>query len=299
MKREWYRHHSLYVMLLLPLSCIILFKYVPIYGIQIAFRDYKITSGITTSPWVGLENFQRFLESYMFAEIMRNTIRINLYSLVLFPLPLIFALLINYMPSRRFKKSIQTVSYAPHFISTVVICAMILQFTDPRNGLINAIIVKFGGQEVNLIAKPEYFASLYVWTGEWQRLGYSSIIYVSALAGVSPELHEAAIMDGASILKRIWHVDIPTILPTFCILLVLRCGSLLGVGYEKVYLLQNNLNLEASEVISTYTYKIGIASSSPEYSYSTAIGQFVSVINVTMLMIVNYISRRLSGSSLW
>ncbi len=295
-----FRHHSaLYSMVLLPLVIIILFRYVPMWGIQIAFRNYRPARGITGSQYVGLQYFEKFIHSYQFGQVMRNTLLINLYTLVTFPLPLIFALMLNYLPFRRFRKTVQMVSYAPHFISTVVLCSMILEFTKVRGGMINSVLAALGVTPANWMAKPEYFYSIYVWSGIWQELGYNSIIFISALAGISPELHEAATVDGASLVKRIWHVDIPGILPTFCIMLILSCGRLMTIGYEKVLLLQNNVNTEVSEVISTYAYNVGLATKTPQYSYSAAISLFTSVVNMVMLFIVNRISGRLSGNSLW
>jgi len=269
------------------------------YGVQIAFRDYTPVRTFSTSPWVGMKHFMRFFNNHRFWSIIRNTLSISLYSLATFPLPIILALLLNYMPSQRFKRTVQLVSYAPHFISTVVMVGIILQFLDTRNGLLNIIIRALGGESVNFMGKPEYFYHIYIWSGVWQNIGYSSIIYIAVLSGVSSELHEAAIVDGANILRRIWHVDLPSILPTVAILLIMSCGNILSVGYEKIYLMQNNLNVKVSEVISTYVYKQGIAATTPQYSYGTAIGLFVSVINVILLIIVNRVSAKLSGSSLW
>ena len=297
--REITRHGALYVMLLLPVTILILFKYIPMYGIQIAFRDYRIARGILGSQWVGLKYVRKFFESYRFWDILRNTLLINLYSLATFPLSLIFALLLNYLPFRHYKKTIQMVSYAPHFISTVVMCSMILQFMNARGGIFNVALSYFGVPPKNYMADPKYFYSIYVWTGVWQELGYSSIIYIAALSGISSELHEAAIVDGANIVHRIWHIDIPGVLPTFCILLIMRCGSLLSVGFEKILLLQNNLNNSVSEVISTYVYGIGISSGRPQYSYAAAIDLFTALINMTLLFTVNRITGKLSGSSLF
>lgn len=298
-QRELSRHGALYIMLLIPLIVLVVFKYVPMYGVQIAFRDFRITRSIEESPWVGLKYVERFLNSKQFAITLRNTLSINLYSLVTFPLSLIFALLLNYLPFKRYRRTIQMVSYAPHFISTVVMCSMILQFLNARDGILNVALGYLGVPAVNYMAKPEYFYSIYVWTGVWQELGYGAIIYIAALSSISPELHEAAIVDGANIVRRIWHVDIPGVLPTFCILLIMRCGSLLNIGFEKVLLLQNNLNISVSEVISTYVYDIGINSSRPQYSYSAAIGLFQSIVNMVLLLSVNKITGKLSGSSLF
>lgn len=290
---------ALYAMLLIPMAVLIIFKYLPMYGIQIAFKDFRIARGIEGSAWVGFKYFQKFFSSYQFGSILRNTLLINLYSLATFPLSLIFALMIHYLGNKKFKKTVQMISYAPHFISRVVMCSMIIQFLDARNGLINSFLGLFGVEAVNYMAKPEYFYSIYVWSDVWQQIGFNSIIYVAALAGISPEYHEAAIVDGASLIKRIWFIDIPCVMPTFCILLIMQCGRLLSLGYEKVLLLQNNLNLDVSQVISTYSYQIGLSSSKPQYSYASAIGLFTSVINMIMLLSVNKITAKIGGSSLF
>lgn len=300
-RREFTRNYQLYLLILIPLVIIILFKYVPMYGVQIAFRDFKITKSITSGKWVGLKYFEKFFNSPLAMTYIVNTLSISLYELLLFPLSMILALLLNYIPSVGYRKSVQMISYAPHFISTVVMCGIILQFLQGRNGLINVILGLFGVESRNWITYPSAFRHIYVWSGVWQNLGYDSIIYIAALSGVSHELHEAAIVDGASLVKRIWHVDIPSILPTFCILLIMRCGSIMNVGFQKVLLLQNNLNLSASEIISTYTYNIGLNStgSMPQYAYGAAIGLFTSVVNLILLVLVNRITKRLSGSGLW
>ena len=290
---------ALYLMILVPMALLIIFDYIPMWGVQIAFKDFRASLSITKSPWVGLKHFEKFFSYYRFGDIIRNTLSINLYSLCTFPLPLILAILFNYIGCQKYKRFVQTVSYAPHFISTVVLCSMVLQFLNARGGLINEFLGLFGIPAVNYMGKPQYFYTIYVWSGVWQSIGYNSVIFIAALSSISPELHEAAIVDGATILKRIWHIDIPGVLPTFCILLIMRCGSLLSIGYEKVLLLQNNLNSTVSEVISTYSYKVGLASSHPQYSFSAAIGLFTSLINLAMLLTVNKITDRLSGSSLF
>ena len=292
-------HWLLYLLVSIPVALLLVFHYAPLYGIQIAFKDYIPVKGVWDSAWVGLKHIRRFFTNYKFWQILRNTLFINLYGLATFPLSLILALLLHYVPSRRYKKLVQTVSYAPHFISMVVMCGIILQFFDARTGVFNALLGLFGVPPVNYMARPGSFYHIYIWTSIWQDLGYASIIYIAALAGVSPELHEAAIVDGASIVKRIVHVDIPGILPTFCTLLILRCGSLLSVGFEKILLLQNNLNSGVSEVISTYVYKQGLTGTMPQYSYSTAIGLFVALVNLAMLVTVNGIVRKLDGGGLW
>lgn len=297
--KHFRRYGALYIMLILPMTVLILFHYVPMYGVQIAFRNYRITRGIADSPWVGFKYFIKFFRYHNFWQIIRNTLVVNLYSLLTFPLSLVLALLLAHVPFRRFAKIVQNVSYVPHFISMVVLCSMVVQFTNARTGMINSFLGLFGVPPVNYMAKKEYYYSIYVWSGVWQDLGYSSIIYIAALAGISPELHEAAIMDGASIVKRIWHIDVPGVMPTFCILLIMRCGSLMNVGFEKALLLQNSLNMSVSEVISTYSYNIGLNSATPQYSYASAIGLFTSVINLIMLCLVNSVVKRVSDSSLW
>lgn len=294
MRRNW----ALYALLLVPLLYILVFKYGPMYGVQIAFRDYSIVKGITDSPWVGLKHFRNFFNNFMFSRVLKNTLLINLYSLMTFPCSILFALMIHYLPFRRYRKTVQLVSYAPHFISTVVICGMILSFFSSQ-GMVNQFRGIFGLAPVNFLGNASYFYSLYIWTGVWQEIGYGSILYVSSLSGVDPELHEAAIIDGASILKRMRHVDLPSILPMVMVMLVLRCGSLLSLGYEKIYLLQNSLNLVSSEVISTYVWKQGIAASIPQYSYAAAVGLFTSVVNLVMLVLVNWIARRTAHHALW
>ena len=297
--REIRKNWGLYLLVSIPLLYLILFKYLTMYGVQIAFRNYSPARSIANSPWVGLKYFQKFMENYQFKRILGNTIAISLYSLLTFPLPILLAVLLNYVTRPRFKKTVQMISYMPHFISTVVMVGIILQFLDVRSGMLNMLLTALGREPVNFMAKPAYFRTIYILSGVWQSLGYNSIIYIAALSGVSPELHEAAIVDGANVLKRIWHVDLPGILPTISILLIMQCGSILSVGYEKIYLMQNSLNLSVSEIISTYVYKQGIAASMPQYSYATAIGLFVSVVNVIMLLIVNAASNRLSGNSLF
>ncbi len=298
-KKHFKRYGAYYLMLVIPMAILIIFKYYPMYGIQIAFKNYRITKPMEDCSWVGFKYFEKFFNYTRFWSILRNTLVINLYSLATFPLSLILALLLNHLPYRKFVKCVQNASYMPHFISTVVLCAMVIQFTNSQNGLINALLGLVGVPPVNYMAKKEYFYSLYVWSGVWQEVGYSSIIYIAALAGISPELHEAAIVDGASIVKRIWHIDIPGILPTFMLLLIMRCGSLLSLGYEKIILLQNSLNTEVSEVISSYSYNISLNSSSPQFSYSAAIGLFTSLVNVVVLVSVNALSKKLTQNSIW
>ncbi|MDD6882624.1 MAG: ABC transporter permease subunit [Eubacteriales bacterium] len=298
MERIW-KNRVLYMMLLFPLVLVVLFRYVPMYGIQIAFRNYQPSKTIWTSEWVGLKYIIKFINNYQFWTILKNTLVLGLYGIAVFPCSLILAICVNYLRCKPFQKTVQTISYLPHFITTVVMCSIILQMFDAKTGLVNAILGVFGVPQRNYMGIPSAFPHIYVWTNVWQDIGYASIIYIASLAGISPELHEAAMIDGATLLKRIWHVDIPGLLPTVCVLLIMRCGSLLNVGYEKVYLLQNPMNLKASEIINTYVYKQGLTSGLPQYSSATAIGLFVSIINLILLVTVNRISSAMTGNALW
>jgi len=298
LKRMW-RNRVLYLMLLVPLAMLILFRYVPMYGVQIAFKNYMPSDTISSAAWVGLRFVNKFMESFNFRSILLNTLVIGVYSLGTFFCAPTLAVCINYLTNQKLKKTIQTVSYLPHFISTVVMCSIILQIFDARSGLFNAFTALFGVESRNYMGIPSAFKHIFIWTGIWQDVGYASIIYIASLASVSPELHEAAMIDGATLLKRVWHVDIPSLLPTMCVLLIMRCGQVLNVGYEKVYLLQNSMNIEASEVISTFVYKQGLTEGLPQYSYSTAISLFISIVNLILLLSVNKITGKLSGSSLF
>lgn len=288
---------QLYVLILPAIVYIFLFCYQPMYGVQIAFKDFRINKGILGSPWVGLKHFIRFVQYPDFWNIMRNTAVISLYSFVTFPISIIFALLLNEIANERYKKTVQMVTYMPHFISMVVICQMIEIFLGHTNGFVNNLLEVLGRERIPFLESGKYFASVYVWSDVWQEMGWGAIIYIAALASVPPELIEAARIDGANRMQIIWHVNIPTIMPTVIIMLILRCGGILAVGFEKTYLLQNALNIDASQVISTYTYKIGLLNA--EYSYSSAVGLFNTVINVGFLVIVNLIAKRVSEISIW
>lgn len=292
------QNYMLYLFLLPSFAFIIIFSYGPMYGVQIAFKDFKAFKGIWGSPWVGLKHFSTFFNSYRFGLLVKNTLAISIYTLVVgFPIPIILALLFNYVRYPMFKKFAQTVSYAPHFISTVVLVGMMQLFFSTSTGFINTAIAALGFEKVYFFGRPEYFRHLYVWSGVWQSMGWSAVIYMASLAGVDPQQHEAAIIDGAIILQRMWHIDLPAIAPTIVILLIMQFGSLMGVGYEKVYLMQNASNLTTSEIISTYTYKIGLENA--QYSYSAAIGLFNNVINFILLITVNQIAKKVSGMALW
>jgi putative aldouronate transport system permease protein len=291
-------HWQLYLLILPPVLYITIFSYIPMYGVQIAFKDFNAIAGIHGSAWVGLKHFVNFINTYNFLVILRNTLGISVYSLLAgFPIPIILALALNEVRNQRFKKIVQMITYAPHFISTVVMVSIIIQFLSPSVGVINHIIAYLGLKRINFMAVPEYFKSLYVWSGIWQNMGYGSIIYLSALSGVSKELHEAAIIDGASRFKRILNIDIPHLIPTIIILLILNLGRLMSVGFEKIFLMQNPLNLRTSEIISTYVYKIGIEHA--DFSFGAAVGFFNSVCNFILLIIANKIANIVGETSLW
>jgi putative aldouronate transport system permease protein len=291
---------QLYLLLLLPLAWLVVFQYYPMYGAQIAFRDFLPGDGIWSSDWVGLEHFERFFTSAMFTRLMRNTLGLSLYSLAVgFPIPIIFALSLNQVRQRYFKQTVQLVSYAPHFISTVVMVGLLIQFLDLRHGPINLALAALGFDTVHFLGKPSYFSSIYVWSGIWQNTGFSTIIYLAVLSTIDPALQEAAVVDGANRLQRIWYIDIPGILPTAITLLILNMGQLLNVGFEKVFLMQNPINLAVSEVISTYVYKVGLTAGVVNFSYAAAIGLFNSLISLVLIIIANAASRKLTETSLW
>jgi putative aldouronate transport system permease protein len=293
-----FRNWQLYLLISPVIAYFILFKYMPMYGIQIAFKDFIANKGIWGSPWVGFNHFERLFNSYYFERLIMNTIGLGLYTLAIgFPIPIILALLMNEVRAEKFKKFVQTVTYAPHFLSTVVVVGMLMMFLNPRYGVINTLIEMFGGSPINFLAEPSWFKTLYVMSSVWQTTGWSSIIYLAALAGVDNQLHEAARVDGATRLQRIWHINIPCIMPTIIILFILELGSVMSIGFEKVLLMQNTLNMESSDIIDTYVYRSGILEA--DYSFSAAVGLFSSVINFALLITVNSISRRISKTSLW
>ncbi|OME76850.1 sugar ABC transporter permease [Paenibacillus pabuli] len=296
--RSLKKHWELYLLVLPPVLYLLIFKYIPMVGVQIAFKDFSVVKGIWGSPWVGLKHFEAFFESPNFWLLIKNTIGISFYSLLAgFPIPILLALALNEIRTGYFKKTVQMVTYAPHFISTVVMVSIIILMLSPHVGVVDKLFTFLGFPMTNFMGIPEYFKSIYVWSGVWQGMGYSSIIYIAALAGVDPSLYEAAKMDGASRLRKIWHIDLPTLVPVTVIMLILSLGSIMGVGFEKIYLMQNPLNTSASEVISTYVYKVGLIGAN--FSFSSAVGLFNSVINLILLVIVNGISRKVSQNSLW
>ena len=292
---------QLYLLLLVPLVYTIIFRYVPMFGNVIAFKDYRPADGLWGSEWVGFANFERFFESYKFKVVLKNTMKISLYSLLItFPIPILFALLINAFPGKRYKKIIQTVTYIPHFFSTVVMVGLLLQILNNRTGLYGSLYTMFTGETApNILTQGPLFKHIYVWSAVWQSTGYNAIIYIAALSGVDNTLHEAARIDGASRLQCIRYIDLPSILPTASIMLILAVGGIMSVGYEKVLLLQNDLTLNFSEVISTYEYKVGLASGITDFSLSATISLFNSAINFILLTIANWGSKKLSGNSIF
>lgn len=291
------RHWQLYLIVALPVIYLIVFRYMPILGSQIAFRDYTFKGGIWNSPFVGLKHFKTFFASPQFSRLMINTLGLSVYGIIvgIFP-PIILAIALNYVRIKWFGKTVQMVAYMPYFISTVLIAGILTQILS-LTGPVNRLIQTLGGEAIHFIGDPKLFKTLYVFSDVWQKTGYNAVIYISALAAVDQELHEAATVDGANIWQRIRYIDIPSILPTAVILLIMSCGQILTIGYEKVLLLQNDLNMTTSDIISTYVYRIGLTSM--QYSYSTAIGIFQSVVSLFLLLIVNKISDKISETSLF
>ena len=288
---------ALYLLMLPSVIIFLLFTYYPMYGVIIAFKNFTPADGIFGSEWVGLQNFIQYFNSYQFGLTIRNTIVISLYTiLVTFPLPIALALMCNQIRAKKFKKFFQVSTYLPHFISTVVMCGMLILFLSPSTGIISKLVGLFGFQLPNLMGSAAAFPHIYVWSEAWQHVGWDSILYIATLSSVDPSLYEAATMDGAGKWKKMLHVDVPALMPTVTIMLVLRMGSVMSVGFEKVYLLQNTLNSSTSEIISTYVYKMGLISN--QYSLSSAIGLFNNVINLALLLLVNAISKKISDTSL-
>ena len=296
LKKNVYRCRLLYLLVLPSLISLFIFHYIPIYGVQIAFKDYRTSLGIVGSQWVGLKHFKKFVEYPYFTKMLINTLKISLLSLCTFPIPVIFAIMINEMKNQKLKKVCQMITYAPHFVSTVVICSMLILFSG-RDGLFNIVTGFFGAEARDIMAIPEAFAPIYALSDLWAGLGWGTIIYMATLAGVSPELVEAAKIDGAGRMKVIWHVQLPHLLPTIVTMFILRTGKLLSVGFEKAFLLQNDLNRDASSIISTYVYEVGMVGH--QFSYSAAIGLFNNVISIILITIVNKISKKVTNTGLW
>lgn len=297
LKKKIMRHWQLYLIILLPLIYLFVFKYKPMLGIQIAFRDYNFRDGIWDSPWAGMKHFIKFFKSPQFSRVMVNTLGLSIYNIIVgvFP-PIILALALSYVRNRVWGKTVQMVTYMPYFISTVLVVGILNQIFS-LNGPINNLIVALGGEKIHFMGEAKLFKTMYVFSDVWRMTGYNAVIYISALAAVDQQLHEAATVDGATIWQRIWHIDIPSILPTAVILLIMSCGKVLSLGYEKVLLMQNDMNMQTADIISTYVYRVGLQSM--QYSYSTAIGLFQSVVSLILLVSVNAISKRVNETSLW
>ena len=297
LKADFKQNAVLYMIVALPLIYYILFHYVPMYGLTISFKNYSPAMGVMESPWVGMKHFMSFFKGIYFGRIFSNTFRISFFSILFgFPAPILLALLINEFTNKKFVKTVQTITYLPHFISLVVVCGIISSFAG-SNGIITNLIEKFTGDNTSILVKPECFTALYVISDIWQAIGWDSIIYFAALTSIDPELYEACTIDGGGRLRQAWNVTLPGIMPTIIIMLILRMGSILSVGYEKIILLYNPLTYKTADVISTYVYRKGLLENN--YSYATAIGPFNSVINVIFLVVANTISKKVSDTSLW
>jgi putative aldouronate transport system permease protein len=296
--KSFKKHWQLYIFVIPPLLFFLIFKYYPMVNAVLAFKDYNVIKGIWGSPWVGFKHFESFFNNPVFWDLVKNTISISGYLLLAgFPIPIILALMLNEIRNGKFKRFVQLVSFAPYFISTVVMVSIIFLLMAPRLGFFNVALNYFGMNSINFLGEPGMFRSIYVWSDIWQTAGYSAVIYLAALAGVDPTLYEAAKVDGASRFQKILNVDLPGILPTIIIILILNVGSVMAIGYEKIYLLQNPLNLINSEIIATYVYRVGLLNAN--YSFATAVGLFNSLINLVLLLTVNMLAKRFSNNSIW
>lgn len=294
LRRDW----QLLVLAAIPIIYFLVFHYYPMYGVQIAFKDFRADLGIVGSPWVGFKHFERFFKSAQFGSLIRNTLGLStIQILVGFPIPIILAVLLNQMKNQKYKRIIQSITYCPHFISTVVLVGMLYIFFSPRNGIINNIIRMFGQEPIFFLGSAKWFRPTFVFSGIWQNAGWSAIIYIAALASISPDLYEAAQMDGANKWQIMRNIDFPGIMPTIVMMLILEMGKVMSLGFQKAYLMQNNLNIDASEIISTYVYKVGLIDA--QFSYSAAIGLFNNIINIILLVIMNHIAKKTTQNSLW
>ncbi|HEY3558436.1 MAG TPA: ABC transporter permease subunit [Kribbella sp.] len=297
-RRSLRRHWTLYLLMVVPLIWFVVFKYIPMSNAVLAFKNYNVTKGIWGSPWIGWKNFELFFHNPVFWTLVKNTFVLSVYTVAAsFPLAIILALALNEIRNGLFKRTVQLVTYAPYFISTVVVVSMTILVLSPRLGIVNNGLGFFGVPAIDFLGNPEYFRHIYVWSDVWQTTGYSAVIYLAALAGIDPALHESAKIDGASRLQRIRHVDLPGIMPTAVIILILAVGNIMAIGFEKAFLFQNPLNLSQSEIIATYVYKTGLLNA--DFSMATAIGLFNSVINLVLLLVVNTIAKRITGNGLW
>lgn len=298
LKKKLDRDWQLLVLCLLPVLYYTIFHYLPMYGVQIAFKNYIAAKGIVGSPWVGFAQFKRFFNSYQFWPLIKNTLALSVSQLIFgFPVPIVLAILLNQMKYQRFKRSVQTITYCPHFISIIVMTGMLYIFLSPRNGLVNFAIRAFGKEPIFFLGDPRWFRPIFILSGIWQNAGWNAIIYIAALAAISPDLYEAAQIDGANKFQVVRHIDIPGLLPTAIMMFILEIGKIMNIGFQKAYLMQNGLNISTSEIIPTYIYKIGLINA--QFSYSAAIGLFNNVINIILLLSVNKIAQHTSEHSLW
>ncbi|HOE85227.1 MAG TPA: ABC transporter permease subunit [Sphaerochaeta sp.] len=293
------RHWQFYLIVALPMLYFILFKYVPMYGILLGFKRYRVSKGIWGSPWVGFYQFAKFFKNPSSLRIMYNTFLLSMYALVSsIPLAVILAIALNETRSKLWRKSVQMITYAPYFISTVVMVAILMQFLDPALGLFNTIRGLLGKESLNYMGEAKLFKHIYVWSALWQNTGYNAIIYLAALTGINPELYEAARVDGVNKFQKIWYVDLPCIQNTIIIMFIMNMGFVMSLGFEKAFLMQNPLNLESAEIMSTYVYKMGLINS--DFSYSTAIDMINSVINIILILTFNKLSKiRSKEGGLW
>ena len=296
--RDVLKNWHLYVLLFPAFLYLVIFKYAPLYGIQIAFKRYRVSQGITGSIWIGLEHFKNFITSPQFERVFVNTVFLSLYELVVsFPVPIILALMLNHVRSLKYKNFLENVFYIPHFISVVVLVGMINTFFSVQGGIINIVIASLGGERINFMANASMFKHLYVFSGVWKNSGWRAIVFIAALTSIDPALYEAATIDGAGTLSKILHIDIPCIMPTIVIMLIMAIGNVMSIGYEKVYLMQNYLTISKSEIIATYVYKVGLLRS--QYDYATAIGLFNNIINAFLIVAANSILKKITKTGLW
>ena len=296
-RRIWAARY-LYLMFLPVFLYYVIFRYGPMLGLSIAFKNFNAFLGFDKSPWVGFKYFEQFFNSVYLWRLVRNTLLINLYDLLFnFPASILLALLINEVQNRRFKKTVQTITYLPYFISSVVIASMVVQFLSPSSGVVNNLIASMGGERQYFMVQPESFRTIYTLMNLWKSIGWNSIIFLAAISGINGELYEACMVDGGGYMRRMWHITLPGIAGTIVVLLIMRLGHIMDAGYETILLLQNNANLETSDVIGTYVYRRGLKGG--EYSYGTAVGMFQSVIGFALVIFANWLSRRYSETSLW
>ncbi|MDR1540035.1 MAG: ABC transporter permease subunit [Clostridiales bacterium] len=297
-KKEITRRWQLYLMLLPAVAYIIIFKYIPMYGITLAFKSFSLRDSLFGGSWVGLKYFNQFFDSPMLLMLIKNTLMITFYSLLVgFPFPILFALALNEIRSKAVAKTMQTITYAPYFISTVVMVGIILQVLHLRVGMVNNLISLLGFTRIDFMGKVGYFRHIYVWSGLWQGMGFAAVIYIAALAGVDPELVEASVIDGVTRIQKIWHINLPSIAPTIVIQLIFAVGGIMSLGFDKIWLMQNSVVMPVSEVISTFVYKRGLEQS--QYSYATAVDLVNAAVNVTLLVTANFAARRIGETSLW